>query len=181
MSVLRCAPLVAGVAALTIAASACGVKNGEPVAGGLSDARPLVREFGRIKERMDRVDSEVHATEPARPITRASARRWAAEVKKELGRYRPLKTDALALHDDAQEVDDVDLRRATELLVDVIELRRREIASFVRAAEGRPFRPQLLALLSLTSEEVKRTDEAWSRLAERLSERYATGERYATV
>ncbi len=166
--------LVAALAVLAIAAPACGVGKGEPVASDVDDKESVVRELGGVKERMDQVDLAVHAIAPARPITRASARRWAAEVKKELRRYRPIRIDALALHDDLRNADDADLRRAAALLVRIIDLRHRETASFLRAVERKPFHPQLVAVFSIVSEEVKRTDEAWRRLAERLSERYAT-------
>ncbi len=162
---LRHTPLVAGLAVLTLAACS---------AGGVTNGASVVRELGRVKDRMDQVDREIAAIQPARPIKPASARRWAAEVRKELPRYDVIREDALALEEMAQEVEDADVQRAADLLVRMIEQRHDEMTLFVRAVERRPFRPELLDLLALASDEVEKTNEEWRKIAERLSERYAT-------
>ena len=165
----RHAPLIAGLAILALAAcSAGGARKGETVA----------RELGQVKDRMDQVDCAIGKIQPARPITRTSARQWAAEVKKELRRYGPIRTDALALQEEAQEVENADVRRAADLLVRMIEQRDNEMTHFVRAVEtwpkpprGRNLRRATEAMLStlfdslaVESEEVKKTNEEWSEI-----------------
>jgi hypothetical protein len=163
MSVRRYAPLVAGLAVLTVAASACGARSGESVA----------RELGEVKARMDQVDCDIAAIQPARPITPASARQWAADVRKELRRHDRIKEDALALQEDAEQVVDTNLQRAANLLVRMIDQRQDGTTFFVQAVErAGPFRGRLLDLFGLVDEEVTRTDEEWRQIAERLRARY---------
>jgi hypothetical protein len=163
MSVRRYAPLVAGLAVLTLAASACGAREGQSVA----------RELGEVKARLDQVDRDIAASQPARPITRASARQWAADVRKELRRYDRIREDALALQEDAQQVVDTDLQRATDLLVRMIDQRQDGTTFFVQAVErAGPFRRRLLDVFGLPDAEVERMDEEWRQIAERLRARY---------
>ena len=163
MSVRRYAPLVAGLAVLTLAASACGAREGQSVA----------RELVEVKARMDQVDCDIAAIQPARPITPASARQWAADVRKELRRYDRIKGDALALQDDAQQVVDTDVQRAADLLVRMIDQRQDGTTFFVQAVErAGPFRRRLVDVFGLVDEEVKRRDEQWRQIAERLRARY---------
>jgi hypothetical protein len=163
VSVRRYAPLVAGLTVLTLAASACGAREGQSVA----------RELGEVKARMDQVDCDIAAIQPARPITPASTRQWAADVRKELRRYDRIREDALALQEDAQHVVDTNLQRAADLLVRMIDQRQDGTTFFVQAVErAGPFRRRLLDLFGLVDEEVKRTDEQWRQIAERLGARY---------
>lgn len=171
MSFGRGALVVTGLTALVLGASACGTTNGASV----------VRELGEVKERMDEVDREIAALQRPDPATEASVRRWTHRrwtraVRKQLREYGPLREDALALEDEAAELDDRDVQRAAALLVRMIDHRRNGTAHLVRSMEQGPsrFRLALLDVLTLEDESRKEMDEKWADLAARLSDRYGT-------
>jgi hypothetical protein len=97
-------------------------------------------------------------------------------VKKELPRYEPIREDALAAQNEAEDVDDEDVRSAADLLVEMVRHRHDVVRSFVEAVEAESLTQQLPLpeLRALEDEETKRMDEEWDELAQRLSERYAT-------
>jgi hypothetical protein len=125
---------------------------------------------------LDEVDRDIRALRPAEPTSRASVQTWVRRVKSELPRYEPIEEDALAVEEDAEDVDDEDVRRAADLLVQMIDHRHDGMARFISALERAPLRRQrlLLGLCALEDEETKRMNEAWEELAQLLSERYAT-------
>jgi hypothetical protein len=69
-------------------------------------------------------------------LTRASVQTWVRQVKKELPRYEPIQEDALAAEDEAEDVDDQDVRSAADLLVEMVRHRHDVVRSFVEAVEG---------------------------------------------
>ena len=166
MSIGGTACVATGLAVLALAASSCGTKSGASV----------VRELGETKEQMDEVDREIAALRPPEPGAHAPREKWIRAVKRALRRYEPIEQRALALRNEAEDVRDVDLRRAAELLVRMIGHQRKGIAHLVAAAERGPVRVRiaLLQTLALEDEAVEKMKEEWRLLAMRLSKRYAT-------
>jgi hypothetical protein len=158
MSLRRSAAyLAAPLAVLSIVGSACGRDASASVA----------RELGAVKVRLDGVHREIRAPKPAEPTTRGSVQTRVRRMKNELPRYEPIRGDALAAQDEAEDVDDEDVRSAADLLVEMVRHRHDVMRSFVQAVERESLTQQLqlLELPALEDEETKRMDEEWAELA----------------